>query len=371
MRAGRAGADGQRVRLVTIDDAVGLRLAKDVLSADPKRLPILRANATLTDRYRQSLEAMGLRSIWVHDDLSDGVEPVELLSPDVRQSTARTVSDALHDARRAFSRGERLGEDVLGSLQDVVQRIADSVARNAGASVVLSDLAAADAYTHQHSVDVCALGLLLARTSFLREGWIDDRGQRRFDGLDRRLHLFGLGLLLHDVGKLDVPPAILNKPGALTPEETAIMREHPEAGAQLLSHGTYSPVVRAVVREHHERWDGGGYPRGLTGREIHQLARLAAVADVYDAVTSERPYQPARSERVGYDVILGGAGSAFEPAVVRIFAEVVSPYPVGTEVRLTDGTSGVVVDAERPLAPRVRFPDGERVVDADAELVAA
>ena len=205
---------------------------------------------------------------------------------------------------------------------------------------------------------------------FLADGWIDDRGRRRFDDLDRRLHVFGLGLLLHDVGKLDIPAEILNKPGALRPRRWRDARPPGSGGPaavarQLLARGA------AVVREHHERWDGSGYPRGLAGTAVHQLARLAAVADVYDAVTSERPYKPAQSSRAGYDVILAGSGSAFDPTVVATFERAVSPYPVGTEVRLDDGTCGVVVDAAQPLAPRVRFPDGERIVDTADEPLAA
>jgi HD-GYP domain-containing protein (c-di-GMP phosphodiesterase class II) len=255
----------------------------------------------------------------------------------------------------------------------VVELIAASVSRDPGVALVLTDLASADAYTHQHSIDVCALGLLLGRNLFARTGWVDDRGRARFDDTQRRLLLLGMGLLLHDVGKLAVPASVLEKPGALTADELAVVRTHPDAGAELLDSDAYSPVVRAIVREHHERWDGGGYPRGLAGRDIHQLARIGAVADVYDAVTSERPYKAAQPPHVGVAVILDGCGTAFDPEVVRVFRESVFPYPVGSEVRLTSGETGVVaqVDRDRPTAPVVRFPDGERVVDVDTELLAA
>jgi HD-GYP domain-containing protein (c-di-GMP phosphodiesterase class II) len=238
---------------------------------------------------------------------------------------------------------------------------------------VLSDLATADAYTHQHSIDVCALGVLLGRTLFLRDGWKDFKGRRRVDGLERRVHQLGMGLLLHDIGKLAVPGEILNKPGALTEEEHEVVRTHPDIGGQMLHSNIYSPLVRAVVREHHERWDGQGYPRGLAGEGISQLARIAAVADVYDAVTSERPYSTAQPPHVGVDIILRGSGTAFDPEVVETFRRFVLPYPVGSELRLADGSVGVVASAEPGAAhrPLVRFPDGERVVDLDVEPLAA
>jgi HD-GYP domain-containing protein (c-di-GMP phosphodiesterase class II) len=131
--------------------------------------------------------------------------------------------------------------------------------------------------------------------------------------------------------------------------------------------------VRAVVREHHERWDGKGYSEGLAGIGIHQLARIAAVADVYDAVTSERPYRPAQAPAVGVDVIVTGSGTQFDPEVVDVFRRLVFPYPVGSELRLADGSTGVVaaVDVDEPERPLVRFADGERHVDTGDELLAA
>ena len=148
-----------------------------------------------------------------------------------------------------------------------------------------------------------------------------------------------------------MPSAILNKPGALTPEETAIVRQHPETGAQMLLHEVFSPVTRAIVREHHERWDGLGYPEGLSGNKIHQLARIAAVADVYDAVTSERPYKPAQAPHVGVEVITSQSGTAFDPEVVEVFRRIVHPYPVGSEVEVPGAGTGVVAAVDAPTRP--------------------
>jgi HD-GYP domain-containing protein (c-di-GMP phosphodiesterase class II) len=361
------------MRLMPVNRAVGHRLARNIPAVDPRGVPVLRANATVTDSYGRSLARLGIKAVWVHDALSEGIEPVELLSFEVRQQTARTVNDALDSARLAFRRGQGLDPGVVGQLHGVVEQIAESVARHAGSSVALGDLAAVDAYTHQHSIDVCALGLLLGRTLFAAEGWQDDRGRRRFDGTDRRLSLLGMGLLLHDVGKLGIPREIIDKPGRLTPSEQAVMQTHPEIGAELLVADAYSPLVRAVVREHHERWDGLGYPRGLSGRHISQLARIASVADVYDAVTSERPYKPANPPHVGVKVITNASGTAFDPDVVAVFERVVHPYPMGSELRLHDGSAGVVarVDPAHPRCPWVRFPDGERPVDTEVEPLAA
>jgi HD-GYP domain-containing protein (c-di-GMP phosphodiesterase class II) len=143
------------------------------------------------------------------------------------------------------------------------------------------------------------------------------------------------------------------------------VRAHPDAGVALLDAATISPLVRSVVRDHHERWDGSGYPRGIEGERIGEFPRIAAVADVYDAVTSRRPYAEAQPPHVGVRVIADGAGTAFDPRMVEVFRRVVMPYPVGTEVRLPDGRLGVVAaaDPDRPDFPLVRVDGGEERVD--------
>ena len=361
------------MRLVPIIRAEGYKLARDIPASDPRQMPLLRSGAEVTERYVRGLAEVGVTAVWVHDDLSDGITPVDLVAPKVRKEAARAVSSALDGARQGFERNQPLSPEIARQLAAVVEKIVASVAGNPGVALCLSDLAAADAYTHQHSIDVCALGIRLAHDLFSREGWLDDRQRRRMDGVDRRLHQLGIGLLLHDVGKIAVPGAILNKPGPLTPDEIAVMREHPEIGAQMLAHEVFSPVSRAIVREHHERWDGLGYPMGLSGSRIHQLARIAAVADVFDAVTSERPYRPAQPPHEGVAVIVSQSGSAFDPVVVEAFRRVVHPYPVGTEITVPGAGTGVVaaVSADDPNRPLVRFADGERVVDLPVEPLAA
>ena len=141
---------------------------------------------------------------------------------------------------------------------------------------------------------------------------------------------------------------------------------HPRAGVEMLRSDLISPLVKVVVRSHHERWDGEGYPDNLSGKEIHQLARIASTADVYDAVTSERVYASARPPDVGVKIVLDGAGTAFDPDVVEVFKRVVAPYPPGVEVTLSDGSRGVVssVKTGKLYAPVVRIgwePSGREV----------
>jgi HD-GYP domain-containing protein (c-di-GMP phosphodiesterase class II) len=364
------------VRLTTVSRAGGLRLARDLPATRPGRLALLRRGTVLAERYLRALADQGIHAVWVEDELSDGIEPAELMPEPVRAETAASVHRALEAARDAFAREQPLPLETLSALTSVVDRLTSSIAENPDAALAIRDLAAADAYTHRHSVNVTALGLLLARDHWRREGWQDYRGQRRYDRVGERLGLLGLGLLLHDIGKMVVPAAVLNKPGALEEDEWALMRTHPEAGVALLDTRAVSPLVTAVIRDHHERVDGSGYPRGISGTAIHQFAHIAAVADVYDAITSERPYKAAAPPRAGVDVIVAGAGRAFDADVVATFRRIVFPHPVGTEIQLRDGRTGVVarVDPDDPDVPVVRFagPDGvvETAVDTLRDLAA-
>jgi HD-GYP domain-containing protein (c-di-GMP phosphodiesterase class II) len=158
---------------------------------------------------------------------------------------------------------------------------------------------------------------------------------------------------------------VLNKPGRLSDAEMAVMRSHPEDGVELLRPADISPLAVSIVRDHHERLDGTGYPAGLEGAQIGEFPRIAAVADVYDAVTSERVYKAAAPPHVGVRVVADGAGTQFCPTVVAHFRQVVFPYPVGHEIELPDGRTGVVagVDPADPERPRVRVADPGGTVD--------
>ena len=342
-----------------------MTLARDLPPTGPNRIPLLRSGTVITPRFQRALGEHGIYALWVDDGLSDGIEPVELLPEPVRAETAAKVASALEEARTAIGDSQRLAHDVLAELRDVVDLIASSIADSPDAALFLGDLAGADQYTHRHSVNVTALGLLLGRAYWRTEGWIDYRGQRRWDRIDERLAKLGMGLLLHDIGKMVVPNEVLNKAGKLDAEEWALMQTHPDAGVALLDSATVGPRVRSGVRDHHERYDGSGYPRGIAGDRIGEFPRLAAVADVYDAITSQRPYAEAKPPHVGVREIAAGEGRAFDPAMVGVFRRVVMPYPVGTEVQLPGGRVGVVAaaDPDRPHEPLVRVDGSDVRVD--------
>ena len=345
----------------------GAELGRDVLVARADGIPLLRRGARISAAYRDRLILAGIHAIYIEDELSEGITPEPIITEETRALATRTVSGAYQSVQNAIAMGRPVSDATVDALSDVVRRILAEIESSGGVALALADLACADAYTLQHSIDVAAIGLLLGQRYFRENGWMDYQGNRRFTRMDERLTQLGLGLILHDIGKLAVPVEILNKPGRLTADEWGVMKSHPRLGIELLSGGEWTPLVKAIVLRHHERWDGSGYPDGKVGEEIHEMARIAAIADVYDAITSQRPYAPARAACEGVRAIIGGAGTLFDADMVEVFGRLVAPFPPGVELQLADGRRGVVVRVpERALdRPVVRLLDGP---DAQSEL---
>jgi HD-GYP domain-containing protein (c-di-GMP phosphodiesterase class II) len=346
--------------------ANGDRLGRDVC-ATPGALPLLRAGVRISDSYRNSLLRAGITSVWIDDGLSDGIEPLEVLEEGTRQQATAAIRDAFANITQLASSGKTIDASTADEMHDVAELIVRDVLANVHSALALNDLANADGYTLKHSLAVTTLGLSLGLRVMRKYGWVDVHGNRRHDSLEDRLTALGVGLLLHDIGKLAVPGEILRKPGPLTDDEWAAMRAHPTLGVQiLLKADRISPLARAVVRSHHERWSGGGYPDGHSGSQIHQFARIAAVADVFDALTSNRYYRTALPAHEAYEFISARGGRDFDPEVVDVFQAFVSPYPPGTRVTLSDGRGAIVKDV-RP--GHVTTPTVRVVVDANGAPV--
>ena len=219
----------------------------------------------------------------------------------LRSELAQREREAAHNALQL----ERYAADLRETFKEERAR-SQELTRSYTATVrALSNaVEARDAYTGKHAERVAAYGIEIARSFGLAR---PDAPEIEF------------GFLLHDIGKLAIPDSILYKPGALTIDERARMARHPEIGAEIVGGIEFLAEASKVVRHHHERWDGGGYPDGLRGEEIPLAARVFSVADVLDALTTDRPYRPASTLRQAREMIVAGSGTQFDPRVIKSF----------------------------------------------------
>jgi putative nucleotidyltransferase with HDIG domain len=325
--------------------------------------PFWRSKFTIKDARDISLIVdSGIREVLI--DVEKGIdvpaakpvapEPVAApLSPQTVAQDPVPLSEEMNRAAKICARAKesvvsmfeeaRMGKAVsAGAAGELVEEISSSVMRNPGALISLARLKTADDYTYMHSVAVCALMVALSRQLGLDEKQTRDAG---------------LAGLLHDLGKAMLPMAVLNKPGKLTDSEFDIIKAHPEEGHRLLLEGTAAnDVALDVCLHHHEKADGSGYPHGLRDQEISQFAKMGAVCDVYDAITSNRPYKAGWDPAKSLSKMKLWCGSHLDERVFQAFVKSIGIYPIGSLVRLSSGRLAVVVDQSQKslLTPTVR-----------------
>jgi response regulator RpfG family c-di-GMP phosphodiesterase len=271
----------------------GLEMVPHALAAAPDTVVIMISGAQTLESAIEALRAGAFDYV---------VKPFALSH--VEAAVARALEHGR--LRRARRRHELYLEEMVATRTRELNGALATVEGSYRATLeaLAASLEARDHETHGHSERVVAFSLRLGR-------------ELRLD--DEQLRALEFGAMLHDIGKIGVPDAVLRKPGRLTEEEWALMRRHPKLGEQILSGIEFLGGAARVVAQHHERWDGTGYPMGLRGEEIDLNARIFAVADAFDAITSDRVYRGARSYESAVDELGTGAGRHFDPQVVASF----------------------------------------------------
>lgn len=244
-------------------------------------------------------------------------------------------------------------------VRGVMRSMVDNVLSNRQAMLALTGLKSYDEYTFYHSANVALLSLALG--SMITQDY-------------RFLSTLGTGALLHDIGKMTVDFEILNKRGALSAEEWARVREHPVYGAeQAVVVSGLDRFAIVIILEHHMRYDGSGYPQSPSPRRQHLTSRIVAVADAYDAMTSQRSYSAARAPEEAMSILTQSAGTALDPVLTRMFVTMLGVYPPRTAVKLSDESTAVVVsptegDILRPLVRVIADSEGTLIDPTDVDL---
>ena len=314
------------------------------------------------------LKELGILEVWVrHRDF-------EFLEEIIDEGLGDCQRQVYHHVRRNFQallRDSKVEIDVA-HFQSSIGDLFKFLKSSCGSGILLQKLDAFDNYLVSHSANICYLSLLVGMKL---ERYLIDQRHHKTAREAKNLHLLGLGCLLHDVGKMRVPREILDKPGKLTPEERVEMQRHTIYGYEMVKSGTPATAAQ-VVLNHHQRYDGTGYPVNvdastgeesppLTGRQIPIFSRIAIVADVYDAATTERCYSPAKLPVRALHEMRTMCRGFFDPIVEAAFYRIVPPFPIGQVVTLSNGIEAVVIDFSPrfPVRPKVqclRTPRGER-----------
>lgn len=308
------------------DDLLTLRNLCDYVFID-----VLKTHIDLTDLPAAQLQASKAAHTYpVETDIQLELGPA-----------AREYGRAFAEIKGILAAVERGASFSTVEMIAAVRDCLDSVIRNPSAMLWLTRIKHADQYTAEHCLNVGIQAMTLGRHLGL--------------GL-KHLELLGLCGMLHDVGKMAIDPAILNKPDMLTWEEFEVIKQHALLGYQELSKDENVPQeVRNVAHSHHERLDGKGYPRGLPGASLDFYTRVISIVDAYDAITSSRCYSPSNTSAAGLKILYDNRGVHFDESLVVKFIECIGIYPPGTLVQMFSGEVGVVLSADplHRLAPKV------------------
>ncbi len=319
----------------------GMRIDQSVIDRMDRTLIV---RGSILDAYTiEALHNRGIRGVYISEGEED-VEPEKKeapLPPLVRHNIEKHRTEDPAKVHLSESVKKRVSEGIqyLYNNSDspeftttstkITNDLIKAINNNNAMAVDISALKTSDEYTFKHSVDVATISMVIARN---------------LDMSEQDVYHIGIAGLLHDMGKAKIPPDILNKPARLTDEEFEVMKKHSELGYEILKHKKEIPVpVSLAVLQHHEKMNGNGYPFGYQEDKICPYAKILSVADVYDALVTERPYKKSFSQRTAVEMIMSMTAE-LDITAMRSFMESVILYPVDTIVQLSNGEDAKVVE---------------------------
>lgn len=340
------------MRLISVQNCQpGFEVARPIFT--DKGAVLIGKGVALTQRMIDSLLKRQVTMVYIEDKLTQDIEVQDDIPLEVRIKATAAIHETFEQLATEQKKGNKRFEHLnVGKLQAVFKTVLAEIRNNKHAISLLSSAFAHDQYIFAHSTNVMIYTMAMAVKLGYDEG---------------KLQEIGLGAMLHDIGKTKIPFELLNKTGKLTREEFDLIKTHPEHGFEILrrEHGI-SLLSAHCAFQHHEKLDGTGYPRGLKSDEIHPYAKVLAVADVFDALVSNRSYRKAMLPHEAMEIMFVQTGSHFDPGLISVFQRSVATYPVGVTVKLNTGHFAVVISNEnnapgRPIVRLLTDPNGKRV----------
>lgn len=332
----------------------GQKLAMDLKIYNNK--VFLRNGVELNDRMIRRLRLIGFQGAYIDDDISKDLKVANIVRENLMYKAKDEIRSLYMYTEYAQKTHKKKTPVHLKTISSVIEDMVDEILKNRKVMINVVDLRTYDDYTFSHCLNVALLSIVL--------GTVMKLGRTALQEL-------AMGAMVHDIGKIFINKEILNKKGKLTEEEYEIVKGHVQKGFDYLNpKGDLSENAMKTVLQHHEKYDGGGYPNGLSGNDIHIFGRISAVSDVYDALTSKRPYRGAMLPSDAVEYIMSGFGNMFDPAVVEAFIQKVAPYPVGTCVELSNGVKGIVAEnyESAGMRPKVQVIAGGKAVKEYIDL---
>jgi len=311
---------------------------------------LLGAGMALTDRYIHRLNNMGIDYIFIEDPLTEGIEPEEPISDATRNAAVNEIFQTMNAFKNNdLSKGKVIAPNIGKNFRDIFGSIMADLSNRSSILVNLSSIHSVDSYLFQHTVNVAVLSGIIGLAK----------------GLNRmQLEELGIGAMLFDIGMTKMPERILKQPDKLSAEDRKLLETHPREGFEILrKYHDISFVSAHCALQHHERFDGSGYPRGLKGNDIHLYAQIVGLADMYDALISPRPYRKRYRTSEAIEFLFAAGGTYFDHELIKLFCSHISIYPVATMLLLNTGQTVVVVGnselaLHRPIVRVVKEADG-------------
>ncbi len=314
----------------------GVIIAQDVKIYEPVKLFLFKNRTELTSENIEQLKLFNVAGLYIRDAIDN-------MNDEPRGISDKLKIDTLDNLENVFDvsvpKTKEQFDKELDVLKTNVEDMISNITKQKTIAVNIDNLKSHNEYTYCHCLSVSILSIAIGVGM-------------KFD--EDTIYKLGMSALLHDIGKMAIPVKILDKPSKLDDEEFNLIKSHPSRGLEYLNNsGMVDPDICAGVVGHHERWDGFGYPDKLKGNQIPLFARIISVADIYDALTSNRPYRIPNTPAEAVEFLMGNCSTMLDYDIVKLFIKCVEFYPVGSIVKLNNGLDYIVLDNKNPLRPIV------------------